>query len=182
MNKETVFKQLLATMNEIYDKPLTQQAQDIWWEMLKPYSADELAMAMQAHLKDPEAGRFAPKPADIIGKIEGTAKQKSISVEAQALAAWELVYKSVQRGTPYDSLQLDDKLALAAIKAMGGWTHLCMMREDEATWKKKEFISNYTTLHGSENLPERLAGIGQKQQDKLEAQQALAGIHKGLGL
>lgn len=180
MDKQIVFKQLLATMKEIYDKPLSEQAQDIWWTMLKPYSAEELSSAMHSHLKDPEGGRFAPKPADLIGKIEGTAKQKSISVEAQALAAWEVVYKSIVCGTPYDSLQLEDKLALAAIKAMGGWTHLCRMREDEAQWKKKEFISNYTTLHGSNNLPERLSGIGQKSHDKLEAQSALANIHKQL--
>ena len=60
---------------------------NIYWDTLREYELDALLGAMQCHVKDPEHGRFMPKPADIIrhlaaGRIMG------------ADAAWEVAMKS----------------------------------------------------------------------------------------
>lgn len=171
------FKEIIATLGEQYGKTVTPLVARVYWQALKPYSDEEVEQALVAYISDPDVCQYWPQPGALIAKITGTSKQLQLSVESKAIEVWDLVYKKVCNGSPYESLELDDRLALKVISAMGGWAHLCRMREDEVTWKKKEFISNYLTLQGSENLPERLAGIGEKSHEKLEAKKSLDRIY-----
>lgn len=180
MSKEQTFKMVVATLLEIYDKQLSPQGQKIWWNTLKPYSADQIAEAMQHHIQDPDNGKFAPKPADLIAKITGTSKQLSISVESKAIAAWDEAYKAMMKHGQYQSVKLSDPLGMKVVKHLGGWGSFCMMRQDEEQWRRKEFIQTYTTLQGSENLPTMLSGVGQSDNDKLEAKKQLDSIYQKL--
>lgn len=170
MDKNAVFKSILATLNEIYDKKLSAEAQQIWWNVLKPYDAEQIANAMQRHLSDPDSGRFAPKPADFIAKIEGNSKQQDFCLEDKALTEWKLIKKAIQKLGAYGQYNSDDKVAIKAIQSLGGWVALCHTPSDTLdTWKRKEFIAAYKVFVNAEDLPVYAPGIGQKSQEHIEA-------------
>lgn len=180
MNKSQALASLFAVMSEVYDKQLTDAAQSIWASAMKEFSGDQIMSAIEAHMKDPGEGRFAPKPASIIGKITGTSKQLQISQENKALEAWDLILKAIRERGAYRPLQIDDKHAMAAIQSIGGWVGLCHTPSDKMEWRRKEFLSAYSNFNAVENLPKSLAGIGQKSQDKIEARNALERINQGV--
>lgn len=161
MDKQQAFKIVIATISELYDKQISPQGQKIWWNALKDYTAEQIGMALQEHISDPDEGRFAPKPANLVGKIIGTNKQAEVSVEASAIQAWESAYKAMMKLGQYQSVKLQDRLAMKVIEYMGGWPSFCLMKQSEEQWRRKEFIETYKTLHGSENLPERLGCVSQ---------------------
>lgn len=45
----------------------------MWFRALKQYPLDAVRAGFDAHVKDPQRGRYVPKPADVIAQIEGTA-------------------------------------------------------------------------------------------------------------
>ncbi len=49
-----------------YGVKLPKMSLDIYWETLREHELETVQEAMQCHIKDPEYGRFMPKPADII--------------------------------------------------------------------------------------------------------------------
>lgn len=181
MSKEQTFKEIVATMHEIYDKQLSSVAQKIWWNALKPYSSSQISQAMSDHLTDVDSGKFAPKPADLIAKINGTTKQIEVSIEAKAIAAWDEAYKAMMKSGQYQSITLNDPMGMKVIQHLGGWPSFCMMRQDEGQWRRKEFIAAYKTLQGSENLPAMLTGVGEKSAEKIEGQKSLNRIYQKAG-
>ena len=56
-------------LTEIYDKAVSPALLDVWFAALAPYPLADVQTAIAAHVADPETGRFAPKPADIIGHL-----------------------------------------------------------------------------------------------------------------
>lgn len=63
------FKLLLTATFEVYSTPLSPDAISIWWSALSAYSLAQVRSGLSAHIKNPERGRFSPKPADVIGEI-----------------------------------------------------------------------------------------------------------------
>lgn len=178
MDKQQIFKSIIATLHEIYDKQLSIEGQKIWWNAFKQYSAEQIATAMQKHIEDPDVGKFAPKPADIIAKITGTQKQKTINTESKAIAAWDEAYAAMIKHGQYRSVKLSDPIGMKVIAHLGGWSTFCMMKVDEEQWRRKEFINTYMTLQGSSELPKMLSGLGQESIEKLEAKQQLENIYQ----
>jgi hypothetical protein len=43
---------------------------ETWWKALKKYSLEVVVAGFEAHITDPQEGKFPPKPAHIIGYIE----------------------------------------------------------------------------------------------------------------
>lgn len=61
------FAESMAQVFGVYGAELTQATLDAWWGVLAAeYSLREVQFAMNAHVKDPERGRFRPVPADIL--------------------------------------------------------------------------------------------------------------------
>lgn len=60
---------LTATM-EVYGHRTSAEAIGIWTAALARYSLADVRGALSAHVQTPGAGKFAPKPADIIGLIQ----------------------------------------------------------------------------------------------------------------
>ena len=63
------FYRLLIGVSELYDKTLSTAAQVLYWDALKGYALDDLDAAFKAHVTTPDAGRFMPKPADLIARL-----------------------------------------------------------------------------------------------------------------
>ena len=54
-------------------KPATVAQREIWFGALAAHPLDAIRAAFNAHVKDPQRGRFLPMPADIIAQLEGAA-------------------------------------------------------------------------------------------------------------
>ena len=63
------FYRLLIGIGELYDKTLSTAAQVLYWDALKGYALDDLHAAFKAHVTTPDAGRFMPRPADLIARL-----------------------------------------------------------------------------------------------------------------
>lgn len=65
--------------------------------------------------------------------------------EDRALIAWNAVRKSIASVGGYRSINFDDPIANATVRAMGGWNHFCEAKpgKDLDTWMKKDFIATY---------------------------------------
>lgn len=61
---------------------------DVWFSLLSDYELSEVRSAIRAHMQDADRGRFAPVPADLIGKIKPTKNVLS------ANEAWNIAMQS----------------------------------------------------------------------------------------
>jgi len=62
---------LLATASEIYERKLSPLMVAAYRSALREIPEQQLVSAFNAHLADPRAGAFFPKPADILRHIRG---------------------------------------------------------------------------------------------------------------
>ena len=162
MNKENFneFRTVLLGIGEMYDKPISKSLGELWWQLMTDISIEEFKHAVSAHMNDPDQGMFMPKPANIIKQVSGTEKQQVQNLTTQAELAWQAVEGEIRRTGSYGSPRINDGLALAAIKALGGWSHICSTTTDKMTWMRKEFIASYQNYSTTpvELLPESLPG------------------------
>ena len=63
------FTKLLAAAMDVYGRQITTGFVDIFFAALGQYDLATVREALNRHLQDPEAGRFQPKPADLIRQI-----------------------------------------------------------------------------------------------------------------
>ena len=164
-----------------YEKQVTQELMRLYFKVLGEYPIEIVEAAFMSHLKCPDRGQYWPKPADIISKISGTRMQLTAINESRAAEAWKIVHSAIIRGTPYQSLGLDDSTALRAIQALGGWPSLCMMKIDDEQWRRKEFIQHYCNFINGDSALKSLPGIGQQSQEKLQAVEQYQAIINKVG-
>ena len=105
-----------------------------------------------------------------------------ISSEDKATLAWGQVIREIRCTGSYGTLKLDDKQALAAVKALGSWQQLCGSSENDMTWKKKEFIAIYETYEKTpvELLPSSLPGIVGLVEHKKEVSMSMQRLNDGI--
>ncbi len=159
-NDGNKFKELITAINVTYGEEFTQPQTLLWWNMFKPYSIEAFEQAVYQHMSDPDQGIFSPKPANIMKFINGTTKQNDQQLEDKAMLAWMVIIGEVKRIGSYGSLKLEDKQALAAVRALGGWKFICSKTESELVWLQKEFVATYQTFENTptEALPNNLPG------------------------
>lgn len=63
------FTKLLATTMDVYGRQITAGFVDVFFSALTPYPLEIVREALNRHLQDPDSGRFAPKPADLIRQV-----------------------------------------------------------------------------------------------------------------
>ncbi len=100
--------ELLAVVYDLHGKVLTEMACELWMEALEGCDASAVASAFRSHAKDPDAGRFLPKPADILGRMQ-------TRVEDDALASWLTVLRAAQAGAATCNLSEPGQMALEAL-------------------------------------------------------------------
>lgn len=154
------FFDLMMAAGEVYGREVTQPMAAIYFSALANVSIEQVQEAMMAHMQNPDSGQFFPKPADIIKQMTGTTKQQDAAIEDRAAVAWACIERDIRRIGSYGTLKLDDKQALATIKAMGGWQSICQTETSKMEWKRKEFIRMYETFERTplEALPSSLPG------------------------
>ena len=60
----------ILAIAEIYGKALSPPAIGIYWTALQGYPLAEVQRAIERHVHDPDAGRYFPKPADLIRHLQ----------------------------------------------------------------------------------------------------------------
>lgn len=154
------FTEMMMAASEVYGKEITIPMIRMYFAALGPASIEQVQAAMMAHLQNPDSGQFFPKPADLIKQMTGTTKQQEAAIEDRASLAWACIERDIRRIGSYGTLKLDDKQAMAAVKAMGGWQSICQTEISKMEWKRKEFIRMYETFERTplEALPSSLPG------------------------
>ena len=181
-NDGNKFKELITAINVTYGEEFTQPQTLLWWNMFKPYPIEAFEQAVYQHMADPDQGMFSPKPANIMKFITGTTKQNEQAIEDKAELAWHVIEGEIRRIGSYGSLKMEDKQALAAVQALGGWKHLCTLTNDQMVWAHKEFISVYQNYERTpvEALPDKLPGRVALENHKAEQSQGLKHITDGI--
>jgi hypothetical protein len=64
------FFSLLADVHDAYNVTCSPQAAELWFDVLRVQELPKIRAAIQAHMRNPQFGRFAPKPADVMREIE----------------------------------------------------------------------------------------------------------------
>ena len=176
------FFDLMMAAGEVYGREVTQPMAAIYLSALANVSIEQVQAAMMAHMQNPDSGQFFPKPADLIKQMTGTTKQQDAAIEDRAAIAWACIERDIRRIGSYGTLKLDDKQALATVKAMGGWQSICQTEISKMEWKRKEFIRMYEAFERTplEALPSSLPGRVELSEVKRSGPVALNNLALGL--
>lgn len=152
------FAALMAGIGELYGKPLSSQLISIYWDGLSGYEFDEVKVAINLHVRNPDTGQFMPKIADVVKFVEG-------NTLTQAMRAWQKVNDAMRRVGTYASVVFDDPIIHAVIQDMGGWQPLGLVSDDEWPFKAREFEKRYQgyKVKPPESYPRKLLGIFEKE-------------------
>ena len=69
-NQKLEFKTLIKTTMDIYQQEVTVDTLKVWWSFLSPYELKDVSNAFSQHMRDKVDGKFPPKPAHILEKLE----------------------------------------------------------------------------------------------------------------
>lgn len=67
---------LWKTTADVMGKKVTNEAIALIFDLLSDYSLDEIREALRKHMKDTAFGKFMPKPADVIERIQSERRQQ----------------------------------------------------------------------------------------------------------
>lgn len=150
------FTNSLTAAMEVYDKRVTSMTIQIWWESLSQFELNAVLNALSRHVKNPDSGQFAPKPADIIRLIEGGTVDRGMQ-------AWSKLDKAIRTVGPYQSVVFDDPVIHKVISEMGGWIKFGEITEEEYPFTRNEFVKRYRGVLESQHIeyPEKLIGIAE---------------------
>jgi hypothetical protein len=154
-DEREAFIETLKGTCSLYQQDITEFLVRAWWAVLKPYDLNAIKRALALHFANADAGRFMPKPADVVRVLGGTAQDN-------AMLAYTLVVKSIASVGGYVSVVFDDPNTHVAIEGMGGWAHLCAIHtEKEGPFIQREFEARYRASHnrGAAEWPRVLRGL-----------------------
>ena len=98
------FSSAWASAQELAGKETSDGALALAFNLLKKYPLQDIKKALIDHLSDPQLGKFAPKPADVIFQI-GRANHDG---RLEADEAWSLAIKSFDE---HQTVVLNDEIA-----------------------------------------------------------------------
>lgn len=131
------FGALMAMLSATFNEPVTEPRVAAYFEVLKALSIEEVESGVKACL----AGcRFFPKPADILEAVNGNAKEREATLEAQAAGAWAVAFDECDHAV---GRRFEDSTIHHVVKALGGWVDFSNMTEEEVPFVRKDFIRLY---------------------------------------
>ena len=146
----------LEAIYEMHNKVISKAVVNIWWHLVKQRGVESVLKALTEHTMSP-AGKFLPKPADIIEILDGTQ-------EDAALMAWTKFHNALRNGS-HVSVCFDDVLINQVAKDLGGWIAFGQLTAKDITFKEKEFVRLYQMYMKNPplNPPGHLIGVSEKQ-------------------
>lgn len=129
------FVNCLTGVCDLYGKVPSEFIFDTYYAIFKDYDYEVFENAVRRCLKERVYNNI-PKPAEILGFLEGTRDDK-------ALMAWLQVMEAVQKGGYYASIEFADSIIAHCVLELGGWTWLCSTQKDELPFIEKRFMDLY---------------------------------------
>ncbi|MFD0669699.1 DUF6475 domain-containing protein [Ramlibacter sp. MAHUQ-53] len=144
---------MLTDALAFYGKDASPFALSVWWQACEPFAFEQVAKAITAHAMDPERGQFAPKPADVVRQLAGTATDR-------AMLAWGKAHSAMGSVGAYSDVVFDDPAIHAVIEDLGGWPKVCRWPVDELSYLQHRFCESYRAYagRGTFEYPKRLPG------------------------
>ena len=160
------FATLMTDALAFYGKDVSRFALDVWWQSCQPFEFDQVARALMRHAMDAERGQFAPKPADIVRQLAGTATDR-------AMLAWGKAIDAASRVGAYTDVVFDDAAIHAAIEDLGGWPKFCRGDVKDLSYLQHRFTQSYSAYgnKGDFDYPARL--MGDRSPDDVYAKRGL---------
>lgn len=147
------FKVLLESTMSIYNAETNVNVLRIWWMALSRFDFEKVKSAFSRHIQDAKNGKFAPKPADIIGIIESFEADDRVGAEE----AWALY--------PHDELSsavITDEISEAMSVAQ------VLLNEGDKIGARMAFKEAYTRITSRNKLngikPKWFASLGTDKQ------------------
>jgi hypothetical protein len=147
------FRELLTDVMAYYGKDCSEFMLTVWWGALHSFELKQVSRALQRHAVDPERGQFAPKVADIIRVLQGTATDR-------AALAWGKVHEAMSAVGAYTDVVFDDAAIHAVVEDLGGWPKVCRTEVAELSYLQHRFQEAHRayTERGQFDYQRRLAG------------------------
>ena len=137
--EKSEFVSAVGAVLEVYGAAITPAAMSIWWEVLRRFELHVVRDALGRHVQNPQAGRFAPKPADVVREIESLhgdgrpgpdeawamipkSEHDSAMMTAEMREAWRIADPLLEWGdkvAPRMAFREVDERAVAAARASG---------------------------------------------------------------
>lgn len=152
-SRDLALGKVLGGVYSFYEKELTMFHIAVWERVLADFDMDVIRAVFDAHMMDPESGKWLPKPADIAKLLHGTRAERSA-------VAWGLVLHACQRVGAYASVAFDDPVVHCVIEDLGGWPAVCHVQIDELPFLEARFHKAYAAhAKAGTQHPPRLVGI-----------------------
>lgn len=127
----------VAILCEAFSRTASKTTFLAYREALRDLTDEELKTAVHRALRE---SRFMPPPAELRSLV-------LLSHEERAVRAWIAFERAVMRHGYIHSVNFDDPLINAVVRALGGWEHCCGMPADEFdTFLQKRFQETYRAL------------------------------------
>ena len=156
MLNEERFATLLIATAELYGKELSPIAINLYYEVLKNYSNEQVNKAFNFVIRTNKYNCL-PKPAEVIEAIEGKEDER-------AIVAWQGIIEAIRNYGYYQSIEFEDKIIHVCIDHLGGWMWLCGQTRDELKFIGKDFVRLYRTFEKHpRKASEKLIGYFEQQ-------------------
>lgn len=158
--------ELLSAVSDFYEKTLTDAVIEIWERSLQGYDFERVKKAFDAHMRDPDGGRFMPKLAHIMKHLEGIPTDN-------AAMAWSKALEAAQTHGAYRDVVFDDAAIHAAIADMGGWPKFCRCENDQLSYQQHRFQQSYGAYKAQDGFTYPPKLLGDRMADDLYAKRGL---------
>lgn len=130
------FVNLITDVLAFYGKTVSMFAIGVWWEACRGFELSAIERALSRHAMDPERGRFAPLPGDLVAKLQGTPTDR-------AAKAWAQVIASASSVGAYTDVVFDDPIIHVVIEDLGGWPAICRTETEKLSYTQHRFTEAY---------------------------------------
>jgi hypothetical protein len=147
---------LLALVSDVlgfYRQDTSEFALSVWWQASQGFDLEQVRKALTQHAMDADRGQFAPKPADLVRQLAGTATDR-------AMLAWGKVLQAMSAVGAYTDVVFDDPAIHAAVIDLGGWPKICRGETKDLGYLQHRFCEAHRayTGRGSFDYPRLLNG------------------------
>ena len=176
------FKEVMTMISINYNEEIGNAKLKLWWTLFNHHPIETFEKGVFLHISCPDAGMFSPKPANITRMIQGTSKQNDQDIESEAELAWASVFNAIKGCGSHRTPSFKNPRIAPTLFSMIDWMNLCACTMKELDWKKKEFISLYSTITKAEvgRLTGELRGRVELEQHKEEEKGKVFDLMKGL--
>jgi hypothetical protein len=143
--EKPAFVDLITDALAFYRRDLSDFALSVWWQACQPFTMEQVRKALTAHTMDPEAGKFAPMPGDLVRVLQGT-------VTDRAMLAWGKVHDAMSSVGAWRNVVFDDPAIHAVIEDMGGWAKLARTETKDLGFVQHRFCESYKAYSGRGNF------------------------------